>query len=82
MSSRSYRLQIMLWHQSLKRIILEHFYCSKTKNPTDLRVKTWGGGIKDMLSPMLKHGGGGDTSPIPPGFTPLLCICTHLKVKL
>ena len=31
MSSRSYILQIMLWHQS------------EQKNPTDLRVKTWGG---------------------------------------
>ena len=53
MSSRSYRLQIMLWHQSLKRIILEHFYCSKTKQkkPTDLRVKTWGGGDKRHVIP-------------------------------
>ena len=32
MLSPSYILQIRLWHQS------------EQKNPTDLRVKTWGGG--------------------------------------
>ena len=43
MSSRSYILQIMLWHQSLKSIdyrILLIF--QNKKKPTDLRVKTWG----------------------------------------
>ena len=51
MSSRSYILQIMLWHQSLKDIHYRTLLIFQNKKTTDLRVKTWGGGIKDMLSP-------------------------------
>ena len=50
MSSRSYILQIMLWHQSLKDIHYRTLLIFQNKKTTDLRVKT-GGGIKDMLSP-------------------------------
>ena len=55
MSSRSYILQIMLWHQSLKNNRFEG------QNM---------GGIKDMLSPHVKTWGG-YIPPSPPGFTPL-----------
>ena len=51
MSSRSYILQIMLWHQSLKSIHYRTLLIFLNKKTTDLRLKTWGGGIKDMLSP-------------------------------
>ena len=37
---------------------------------TDLRVKTWGGGIKDMLSPHVKTYPGIHPPPSQ-GFTPL-----------
>ena len=46
MSSRSYILQIMIWHQSLKSIDCETVdsnFPEPKKKPTDLRVKTWGG---------------------------------------
>ena len=70
MSSRSYILQIMLWHQSLKSIHYRTLLIFQNKKkPTDLRVKTWGG-LKTCHPPMSKHGGGYIT-PIPPGFTPL-----------
>ena len=66
MSSRSYILQIMLWHKSLKSIHYRTLLIFQNKkNPTDLRVKTGGGGgIKDMLSPHVKTWG--DTSPPSP----------------
>ena len=52
MSSRSYVLQIILGHQSLKSIHCRTLLIFQNqKNPTDLRVNTWGGGIKNMLSP-------------------------------
>ena len=44
MSSRSYILQIMLWHQSLKSIHYRTLLIFQNKKKTDLRVKTWGGG--------------------------------------
>ena len=58
MSSRSYILQIMLWHQSLKNIHYTMLLIFQNKKTTDLRVKTWGGGIKDMLSPPCQNMGG------------------------
>ena len=64
MSSRSYRLQIMQWHQSLKNIHYKMLLIFQNKKTTDLRVKTWGG-IKDMLSPPCQNMGGYIT-PIPP----------------
>ena len=64
MSSRSYILQIMLWHQSLKSIHYRTLLIFQNKkNPTDLRVKTWGG-LKTCHPPMSKHGG--DISPPSP----------------
>ena len=41
-SSRSYILQIMLWHQSLKGIHYRTLLIFQNKK-TDLSVKTWGG---------------------------------------
>ena len=45
MSSRSYILQIMLWHQSLKKIHYKMLliFHPEQKKTTDLKVKTWGG---------------------------------------
>ena len=57
MSSLSYILQIMLWHQSLKSIHHRTLLIFLNKKTTDLRVKTWGG-IKDMLSPPCQNMGG------------------------
>ena len=60
MSSRSYILQIMLWHQSLKSIHYRTLCIFQNKkNPTDLKVKTWGGGgdKRHVIPPMSKHGG-------------------------
>ena len=60
----------MLWHQSLKSIHYRTLLLFLNKKKTDLRVKIWGGGIKDMLSPHDKTWG--DISPpSPTGFTPL-----------
>ena len=71
MSSRSYILQSMLY-QSLKSVHYRTLLILQNKTTTDLRVKTWGGGIKDMLSPPCQNMGGYITPiPPPPGFTPL-----------
>ena len=48
----------MLWHQSLKSIHYRTIFIFLNKKTTDLRVKTWGGGIKDMLSPPCQNMGG------------------------
>ena len=48
-----------------KAYIIEHYQFSRTKK-TDLSVKTWGGGIKDMLSPPCQNMGG-IHHPHPPG---------------
>ena len=70
MSSRSYILQIMLWHQSLKNI---HLLLNVINFPEQKNNRFEGqhmGGIKDMLSPHVKTWG--DISPpSTPGFTPL-----------
>ena len=69
MSSRSYILQIMLWHQSLKSIHYRTLLISQNKKKTtDLRVKTWGD--KRHVIPPCQNMGRYIT-PIPPGFTPL-----------
>ena len=75
MSSRSYILQIMLWHQSLKNIHYKMLLIFQNKKTTDLRVKIWWGDKRHVIPPMSKHGG--DISPPPPpppGFTPLVTI--------
>ena len=81
MSSRSYILQIMLWHQSLKSLHYRTLLISQNKKTTDLRSKTWGGGIKDMLSPPCQNMGGGYITPITPGFTPLLLVALEAITK-
>ena len=64
MSSRSYILQIMLWHQSLKSIHYRTLLIFQNKKkPTDLRVKTWGGDKRHVIPPMSKHGGIYDPHP-------------------
>ena len=71
MSPRSYVLQIMLWHQSLKVKCIHYrtLLIFQNKKATDLRVKTWGD-KRHVITPMSKHGG--IHPPIPPGFTPLI----------
>ena len=56
MSLRSYILQIMLWHQSLKSIHYRTILIFQNKKTTDLRVKTWGD-KRHVISPF----------PPPPG---------------
>ena len=58
MSSRSYILQIMLWHQSLKSIHYRTLLIFQNKKNNRSEGQNMGV-IKDMLSPppMSKHGG-------------------------
>ena len=69
MPSRSYILQIMLWHQSLKSIHYRTLLIFQNKKTTDLRVKTWGGYI----------------TPIPPRIYALVvkhtCTAAHCQHK-
>ena len=64
MSSRSYILQIMLWHQSLKSIHYRTLLIFQNKKTNRFEGQNMGG-IKDMLSPHVKTWGGYIT-PIPP----------------
>ena len=52
-------------YQSLKSIHYRTLLIFQNQKKPDLRVKTWGGGIKDMLSPHVKTWGG-YINPIPP----------------
>ena len=63
MSSRSYILQIMLWHQSLKSIHYRTLLIFQNKKTNRFEGQNMGG-IKDMLSPHVKTWG--DISPHPP----------------
>ena len=72
MSSRSYILQIMLWHQSLKSIHHRTLLIFQNKKTTDLRVKTWGDKRHVIPPPPHVKTWGGYITPIPPGFTPLV----------
>ena len=59
MSSRSYILQIMLWHQSLKSIHYRTLCIFQNKKkPKRFEGQNMGGGIKDMLSPPCQNMGG------------------------
>ena len=72
-------------YQSLKSIHYRTLLIFQNKRTTDLRVKTWGGGIKDMLSPPHVKTWGGDTSPHPPRIYALahsLLVCTTLAFLL
>ena len=53
MSSRSYILQIMQWHQSLKSIQYRTLLIFQNKKTTDLRVETWGGYITPTPPPRI-----------------------------
>ena len=70
MSARSYILQIMIWHQSLKSRHYRTLLIFQNKKKTNRFKGQNMGGIKDMLSPPCQNKGGYIT-PIPPGFTPL-----------
>ena len=56
MSSRSYILQIMLWHKSLKSIHYRTLFIPEQKKPTDLRVKTLGD-KRHVIPPCQNIGG-------------------------
>ena len=64
MSSRSYILQIMLWHQLLKSIHYRTILIFQNKKNNRFEGQNMGG-IKEMLSPHVKTWGGYIT-PIPP----------------
>ena len=66
MSSRSYILQIMLWHQSLKSIHYRTLLIFLNKKNNRFEGQNMGGGIKDMLSPPPCQNMGGYITPIPP----------------
>ena len=66
MSSRSYILQIMLWHQSLKSIHYRTLLIFQNKKTNRFEGQNMGGGIKDMSSPPCQNMGGGYITPIPP----------------
>ena len=70
MSSRSYILQIMLWHQSLKSIHYRTLLIFQNKKNNRFEGQNMGG-IKDMLSPPCQNMGGDISPPSPTGFTPL-----------
>ena len=60
MSSSSYILQIMLWHQSLKSIHYRTLFIFQNKKTNRFEAQNMAG-IKDMLSPPCQTWGGGDT---------------------
>ena len=75
MSSRSYILQIMLWHQPLKSIHYRTLLIFQNKkNTTDLKVKHGEGDKKHVIPPpMSKHGW--DISPSSPqDLRPCFCV--------
>ena len=72
MSSRSYILQIMLWHQSLKSIHYRTLLIFQNKKTNRFEGQNMGG-MKDMLSPHVKTWG--DISP-PPSPQDLRSCCT------
>ena len=78
MSSRSYILQTMLLHQSLKSIHYRTLLIFQNKKNNRFEGQNMGG-IKDMLSPPCQNMGG-YIPPIPPGFTPLVLVYI-LKLK-
>ena len=65
MSSRSYILQIMLWHQSLKSIHYRTLLIFQNKKNNRFEGQNMGGDKRHVILPMSKHGGGYIT-PIPP----------------
>ena len=58
MSSRSYILQIMLWHQSLKSIHYRTLCIFQNKKkPNRFEGPNMGGDKRHVIPPMSKHGG-------------------------
>ena len=81
MSSRSYILQIMLWHQSLKGIHYRTLLIFQNKKNNRFEGQNMGGDKRHVIPPMSKHGG--DISPpSPPGFTPLALTLTLTKIYI
>ena len=74
MSSRSYILQIMLWHQSLKSIHYRTLLIFQNKKKNRFEGQNMGGGDKRHVIPPHVKTWGGYITPIPPGFTPLLSV--------
>ena len=67
MSSRSYILQIMIWHQSLKSIDCETVDSNFPEQKKNNRFESQNmGGIKDMLSPPPCQNMKGIFHPHPP----------------
>ena len=83
MPSRSYILQIMLWHQSLKSIHYRTLLIFQNKKNNRFEGQNMGG-IKDMLSPPCQNMGGIYHPHPPPGFTPLISMycCNIYTTKL
>ena len=82
MSSRSYILQIMLWHQSLKSIHYRTLLIFQNKKNNRFEGQNMGGGDKrHVIPPMSKHGGD-ILPPSPPGFTPLLGTELHVELEI
>ena len=57
MSLRSYILQIMLWHQSLKSIHYRTLLIFQNKNKQQIGGSKHGGDKRHVIPPMSKHGG-------------------------
>ena len=64
MSSRSYILQIMLWHQSLKSIHYRTLLIFQNKENNRFEGQNMAGDKRHVIPPMSKHGG--DISPPSP----------------
>ena len=58
MSSRSYILQIMLWHQSLKRLHYRTLLISQNKKTNRFEDQNMGGGDKRHVIPPCQNMGG------------------------
>ena len=74
MSSRSYILQIMLWHQSLKSIHYRTLLIlQNNKKNNRFEGQNMGGDERHVIPPPCQNMGGDVSPPSPPGFTPLIC---------
>ena len=73
MSSRSYILQVMLWHQSHKSIHYRISLIFQNKKNNRFEGQNMGGNKRHVNPPPLCQNMGVDISPLsPPGFTPLV----------
>ena len=58
MSSSSYILQIMLWHQSLKSIHYRTLFIFQNKKTNRFEAQNMGGDKRHVIPPMSNMGGG------------------------